>query len=259
MAASPACACCMACASRLMPSSPSTASASRPPWAFSGQFGYARQLGSAADPRRGGTGTAVAGGGLRGEIRGPRPLPARREDIELRTEDDLRPSANWHSRRPGIPSPPRHPAPAPTAGGFMDSHILRKAAARLPALADLAVLRFNSRGTSRRAGGATAPSTGEMPSGTTWPRPWTSSSRGGLPRPYRGLAVRTAALKYGRSTDIEASSSPRRRCTGPPRRRSRPGRMTSDGSVLVPELDDYLRPAEAVALFAASPHALPSR
>ena len=34
----------------------------------------------------------------------------------------------------------------------MDSHILRKAANRLPALADLAVLRFNTRGTTSPQG-----------------------------------------------------------------------------------------------------------
>ena len=42
--------------------------------------------------------------------------------------------------------------PLPTAGGMMDSHMLRKAAYRLPALADLAVLRFNTRGTSSAEG-----------------------------------------------------------------------------------------------------------
>ena len=42
--------------------------------------------------------------------------------------------------------------PLPTAGGFMDSHIFRKAAGRLPALADLAVLRFNTRGTTSQRG-----------------------------------------------------------------------------------------------------------
>src|SRR5207237_631018 len=42
--------------------------------------------------------------------------------------------------------------PLPTAGGFMDSHVYRKAAWRLPALADLAVLRFNTRGTESPAG-----------------------------------------------------------------------------------------------------------
>ena len=35
---------------------------------------------------------------------------------------------------------------------MMDSHVLRKAAYRLPALADLAVLRFNTRGTSSERG-----------------------------------------------------------------------------------------------------------
>src|SRR6202040_3071955 len=53
--------------------------------------------------------------------------------------------------------------PLPTAGGMMDSHILRKAAFRLPALADLAVLRFNTRGTSS-AGGT---SEGEFGDGET--------------------------------------------------------------------------------------------
>ena len=32
----------------------------------------------------------------------------------------------------------------------MDSHVLKKAAYRLPAMADLAVLRFNTRGRARR-------------------------------------------------------------------------------------------------------------
>ena len=34
---------------------------------------------------------------------------------------------------------------------MMDSHVLRKAAWRLPALAGIAVLRFNTRGTASRA------------------------------------------------------------------------------------------------------------
>ena len=42
--------------------------------------------------------------------------------------------------------------PLPTAGGMMDSHVLRKASYRLPALADLAVLRFNTRGTASEQG-----------------------------------------------------------------------------------------------------------
>ena len=87
------------------------------------------------------------------EIRGPVLLPARREEIELRTLDDLTlvgELALPEQREPVATLVTLHPLP--TAGGFMDSHILRKAAARLPALADLAVLRFNTRGTASPRG-----------------------------------------------------------------------------------------------------------
>ena len=42
--------------------------------------------------------------------------------------------------------------PLPTAGGMMDSHILKKAANRLPAMAGLEIIRFNTRGTTSEAG-----------------------------------------------------------------------------------------------------------
>ncbi len=42
--------------------------------------------------------------------------------------------------------------PLPTAGGMMDSHIFKKAANRLPAMAGITVVRFNSRGTTSDAG-----------------------------------------------------------------------------------------------------------
>ncbi len=38
--------------------------------------------------------------------------------------------------------------PLPTAGGMMDSHIYKKAANRLPDMAGITVVRFNTRGTS---------------------------------------------------------------------------------------------------------------
>ena len=82
------------------------------------------------------------------EIRAGAELPARREQIELRTSDGLRlvgELATPIDRPPAATLVTLHPLP--TAGGFMDSHIIRKAAARLPASADLAVLRFNTRGT----------------------------------------------------------------------------------------------------------------
>ena len=87
------------------------------------------------------------------EIRGPVLLPARREEIELHTLDDLTLVGELALPERGDPVATLVTLhPLPTAGGFMDSHILRKAAARLPALADLAVLRFNTRGTTSPRG-----------------------------------------------------------------------------------------------------------
>ena len=92
------------------------------------------------------------------EIRGGVELPARREDIELYTSDGFTLVGELAlpiSAKPVATLVCLHPLPS--GGGFMDSHILRKAAARLPALADLAVLRFNFRGVTSprgRSGGA---------------------------------------------------------------------------------------------------------
>ena len=45
--------------------------------------------------------------------------------------------------------------PNPTGGGMMDSHVYKKAANRLPALADLTIVRFNTRGTTSEQGSST--------------------------------------------------------------------------------------------------------
>lgn len=82
------------------------------------------------------------------QITGLSVLPALREDIELHTADGLvlvGELARPVGRAPQATLIMLHPLP--TGGGSMDSHVLRKAAWRLPALADLAVLRFNTRGT----------------------------------------------------------------------------------------------------------------
>ena len=87
------------------------------------------------------------------EIRASTVLPARREDITIRTADGL--SLVGEIARPLARDPVAtllclHPLP--TQGGMMDSHILRKASYRLPALADLAVVRFNTRGAESERG-----------------------------------------------------------------------------------------------------------
>src|SRR5215468_7291905 len=83
------------------------------------------------------------------QIRANSILPARRTDIELHTADGLTlvgELAVPADRPPVATLVCLHPLP--THGGMMDSHIMRKAAWRLPALAGLAVLRFNTRGTT---------------------------------------------------------------------------------------------------------------
>ena len=87
------------------------------------------------------------------EIRAATVLPAKREPVTLHTADGL--SLVGELALP----PERDPVatliclhPLPTQGGMMDSHVLRKASFRLPALADIAVLRFNTRGTTSERG-----------------------------------------------------------------------------------------------------------
>lgn len=87
------------------------------------------------------------------EIRSSVELPSRREPVTLITEDGLNLVAELALPETVAPTATLvmlHPLP--TAGGFMDSHIYRKAANRLPALADLAVFRFNTRGTESPQG-----------------------------------------------------------------------------------------------------------
>lgn len=82
-------------------------------------------------------------------IRGTSVLPAVRVPLALRTGDGLTLVAELATpldRPPVATMICLHPLP--THGGMMDSHLFRKAAYRLPALAGIAVLRFNTRGTS---------------------------------------------------------------------------------------------------------------
>ncbi|MGN7859252.1 alpha/beta hydrolase [Microbacterium sp. 22303] len=192
------------------------------------------------------------------EIRGPRPLPARREDIELRTADGLRlvgELALPQAADPVATLVTLHPLP--TAGGFMDSHILRKAAARLPALADLAVLRFNTRGTSSPRGSSEGVFDGGAAERHDVAAAMAFARERGLPRPWLvGWSFGTElALKYGREHDIEGVI-----LLAPPLHRATADEVAAWAHderrvvVLVPELDDYLRPAEAAARFAAIPH-----
>ena len=191
------------------------------------------------------------------EIRGASVLPARREDIVLRTADGLElvgELALPRDREPVATLVTLHPLP--THGGFMDSHILRKAAARLPALADLAVLRFNTRGTSSPRG----QSDGRFEEGIGEKADVAAAmalvAERALPHPWLvGWSFGTElALKYGREHPIDGAillSPPLHRASADEVAawRDDPRRIVA----LIPEFDDYLRPDEARRRFASVP------
>ena len=193
------------------------------------------------------------------EIRGAVQLPARREDIELHTDDGLTLVGE-------LALPAEHDPvatlvtlhPLPTAGGFMDSHLLRKAAGRLPALAHIAVLRFNTRGTSSPRG----TSDGSFGEGEEERHDLAAAmsfvAERGLPHPWLlGWSFGTeVALKHGRGFPVEGLI-----LLSPPLHRTSPDELSAWARdprpviALVPEHDDYLRPAEAEPRFASLPNA----
>jgi hypothetical protein len=193
------------------------------------------------------------------QIRANSILPAKREDIELSTADGLTLVGEL-----ALPAD-RDPVgtiiclhPLPTHGGMMDSHIYRKAAWRLPALAGVAVLRFNTRGTKSvrgTSGGSFDNAVGERfdvgaaieyAEFANLPHLW-----------IVGWSFGTdLALKYGNDPGVEGVI-----LLSPPLRYSTVEDLQSWAAsgkrvvALVPEHDDYLRPAEARQKFAAIPQA----
>ena len=186
-------------------------------------------------------------------------LPARRDPLHLRTSDGL--SLVGEIALP-MTTPPRGTIvcvhPLPTHGGMMDSHVLRKMAWRLPALADVAVLRFNTRGTSSAAGtseGAFDEGRGE---GLDLAAAIAEVGRRGLPDPWvLGWSFGTDVTLRHADVDPVAGaillSPPLRFATDEDLASwSRSGRPVV---AFVPELDDYLRPEEAARRFAVIPQA----
>ena len=148
--------------------------------------------------------------------------------------------------------------PLPTAGGMMDSHLLRKASYRLPALADLAVLRFNTRGTRSEQGA----SQGDFGEGESERHDVAAAIEycvaAGLPRLWLvGWSFGTElALKWGNVPAVEGAI-----LISPALHRATDADLDAWAAsgrplvALVPELDDYLRPDEARARFARVPRA----
>lgn len=191
-------------------------------------------------------------------------LPARREPIELRTADGLTLVGELAlplDREPVATLVTFHPLP--TAAGMMDSHVLRKAAWRLPALADIAVLRFNTRGTASARGR----SEGEFGEGVAERFDVAAAFEFAEGLNERGVHLPNLwalgwsfgselVLKYGCEPDVLGAI-----LLSPPLHRAQPEELKVWGEsgkpviALVPEFDDYLRPAAARERFAVIPQA----
>jgi uncharacterized protein len=196
---------------------------------------------------------------VRNRIRANSILPARREDIELQTADGLTLVGELAlplDREPVATLVCLHPLP--THGGMMDSHIFRKAAWRLPALAGIGVLRFNTRGTASVRGR----SEGEFSAGVEekydvaaaieyaefadlpniWLLGWSFGTdltlMHGLDPAVAGAILLSPPLRFSTHEHLAAWAAAGKPVTA-----------------LIPELDDYLRPAEAHERFAAIPQA----
>jgi hypothetical protein len=179
-------------------------------------------------------------------------LPARRAPITLTTADGLRLIGEL-----ALPAD-RDPAGTLVCLHPLPSHVYRKVAARLPALADLAVLRFNTRGTTSEQG----TSEGEFGGGETERLDVEAAvayaAAAGLPDIWLlGWSFGTElTLKWGLLPDVAGGI-----LLSPPLRRAADDdldRWAAGGrplTALVPEFDDYLRPDEARQRFARVPKA----
>lgn len=193
------------------------------------------------------------------EITSSTELPSIREPLTLTTSDNLKLIAELATP---VSNPPAAVLltlhPLPTHGGFMESHILRKAANRLPALADLAILRFNTRGTTSPQG----TSEGSFGDGVDERHDLEAAleflrSRQLGPVWLVGWSFGTElAIKYGFDKDIAGAI-----LLSPPLRRAGESDLTKwAGSgkrliALIPEHDEFLPPGPAIERFSVLPEA----
>lgn len=149
--------------------------------------------------------------------------------------------------------------PLPTAGGMMDSHVFRKASYRLPALAGITVVRFNTRGTESDAGR----SEGIFDNGVSE----RFDVEAMLAYCFDELKLSNlwvVGWSFGTDLALQHAKDPRHKgliLLSPPLRTSTPQQLAYWNSdqrpiiALIPELDDYLQPAAARERFSVIPHA----
>ncbi len=184
-------------------------------------------------------------------------LPALRTPFTITTEDG-------ETLIGEVATPLSHPTsallcfhPNPTGGGMMDSHIYKKAANRLPDMAGITIIRFNTRGTSSEAGTSTGTYDGGraekfdvqasinycfdvLQVNELWIVGWSFGTEIALchardPR-IKGLILLSPPLMKVEESDLEFWAQDGRPITA-----------------LIPEHDDYLKPDQARERFAVIP------
>jgi len=180
-------------------------------------------------------------------------LPANRRPITIETADGLRLVGEVATPIGGVSASILCLHPLPTAGGMMDSHVFLKAANRLPALAGIEVIRFNTRGTTSKSG----TSEGAFGEGDLEKFDVEAAIE------YCFTQVKVAKLwvvgwSFGTDLALKFARDPRVLgliLLSPPLRTSSPSDLdfwAADGraiTALIPEHDDYLKPKEAELAF----------
>ena len=185
-------------------------------------------------------------------------LPALRTPITIKTSDGLDLIGEVASPEGEISSSLLMLHPNPSGGGMMDSHIYKKAANRLPAMAGIQIIRFNTRGTSSEAG----KSEGEFDQGKSEKLDVLAA----INYCFDQLKVKDLyligwsfgtelALQYGRDTRLKQLI-----LLSPPMLSTTDEDLkfwAKDGrpiTALIPEYDDYLKPEQAKIRFSNLPN-----
>jgi hypothetical protein len=149
--------------------------------------------------------------------------------------------------------------PLPTAGGTMESHLIRKSSWRLPALANIAVLRFNFRG----AGEPGARSEGDFEANIGERFDLAAAleevTRAGMPDPWLvGWSFGTdVILRWGNRDPVAGAV-----LLSPPGRWSSPADLAGwvgcgrPLTAMVPQFDEFAPPEAVTQRFAAVPGAM---
>jgi alpha/beta superfamily hydrolase len=191
------------------------------------------------------------------EITSNTELPSSREAIELKTSDGevlVGELALPRDKPVELTLITLHPLP--THGGFMDSHLLRKMANRLPEHLSAAVLRFNTRGTESPRGKSSGVFSDGIAEKFDVEAAVEFCKARRLPKPWLvGWSFGTElAIKYGPDLDIAGAillSPPLHRATQADLLRWQD--KSYELIALIPEHDEFLGPAKAREQFRVLP------